>query len=308
MPGQETRWSPLTSAERVARVQKFEALQQRIYELAKEWLEGRDDAFAQLVGYPVHAAAEANRRFFGDELGDLHKVAAADNLIALHTQAFGERIAGGKWNGFIRSEPADNDWRSMRIEKWKARGLAPVGSEIKTETIDGTVSLEAEHFKAKSDRGGAGWAVIPGLGRTGDGSVAVFPTTMAAVQLQRAKADAPRLDYNIHFFKDGEFLLRVNLIPTHPLAGGALCFAVALDEGEPQLVELAFKDGSAEWAQGVLDNTRVVTTTLSVPTAGVHTLRIYGLEAGVVIDKLVLSSGALPPGYLGPPETRVDNK
>ena len=109
--------------------------------------------------------------------------------------------------------------------------------------------------------------------------------------------------------KTGEYTVFAQLIPTHPITGDTLRLGLALDDGEPQLVELAFKDGSVEWAQGVLDNTRVATTTFSVPTAGTHTLRIYGLEAGVVIDKLVLTRGALPaPGYLGPPEMRGNSQ
>ena len=48
------------------------------------------------------------------------------------------------------------------------------------------------------------------------------------------------------------------------------------------------KDGSAEWAQGVLNNSVTVATGLSVPTAGRHTLRIYGVDAGVVLDRFVI--------------------
>jgi hypothetical protein len=81
-----------------------------------------------------------------------------------------------------------------------------------------------------------------------------------------------------------------------------------LTKQESQLVRLAFNDGSADWAQGVLSNTRVAAAVLSVPTAGAHTLRVYGIEAGVVIDKLVLFKGEPPRGYLGPTETRVSGK
>ena len=171
---------------------------------------------------------------------------------------------------------------------------------------NGVVSIEAEHFNTKADCGASGWQVIPGLGRTGEGSVAVFPTTAPAVPSSSdVVRNAPRLDYSIWFFTAGEFMLHANLIPTHPLSGEILRFAVALDDAPPQLVELPFADGSAEWAQGVLNNTRVATAKLKVPTPGPHTLRVYGIEAGVVIDKLVIDCGGLRPSYLGPPETRV---
>ena len=43
----------------------------------------------------------------------------------------------------------------------------------------GCVSMEAEHFTRRHDRGGAAWEVIKGLGRSGD-SVAVLPPTVAS--------------------------------------------------------------------------------------------------------------------------------
>jgi hypothetical protein len=52
--------------------------------------------------------------------------------------------------------------------------------------------------------------------------------------------------------------LRLALIPTYPTAGSVARLAVALDDGAPQVVEMRVKDGGTEWAQGVLDNMRVV--------------------------------------------------
>ncbi|HEY0724041.1 MAG TPA: hypothetical protein VGD41_08685, partial [Pyrinomonadaceae bacterium] len=46
-------------------------------------------------------------------------------------------------------------------------------------------------------------------------------------------------------------------------------------------------------------------STHDVATAGAHTLKIYMVDAGVVLDKIVIDTGGLKPSYLGPPETRV---
>jgi hypothetical protein len=303
LPKEEPKASPMTKQEREDRWANFAGIGAKTQRLAPKLLTQVRPAFEQLVGYPVYASSLANARFLQGEKGDKQAAEDADQLLIKMTQLINETPVGGKWRGIMQLEPADNDWKSMRIARWE---MPKYKAKPDLEKAEAIISLEAEHFTAKTDRGGTGWAMIPDLGRTGDGSVAVFPTTMSAVPLVRAKADAPCLDYSVHFPKAGEFTLRANLIPAHPLVGGSLRFAVALDDGAPQLVELVFKDGSAEWAQGVLDNMRVATTTLVVPTAGAHTLRLYGLEAGVVIDKLVLYSGTVPPpGYLGPPEIRV---
>jgi hypothetical protein len=184
----------------------------------------------------------------------------------------------------------------------------PPKSEENSST-GGVIAIEAEHFSQNLGRGNAAaWQIIPGLGRTGEGSVAVFPTTAPSIELAKAAADAPRLDYAVNFAAAGEFGLQAYLIPTHPIAGGSLRLAVALDEAAPQLVELVVNDGGAGWAQGVLDATRVATTKLKVSASGAHTLHVYGLEPGVVIDKLVIDCGGLKPSYLGPTETATADR
>jgi hypothetical protein len=61
---------------------------------------------------------------------------------------------------------------------------------------------------------------------------------------------------------------------------------------------------SREWAQGVLENTLTGTVELEMPEVGEHVLRVYMVDAGVVLDKIVVDLGGLRRSYLGPPETR----
>lgn len=175
---------------------------------------------------------------------------------------------------------------------------------------DGVVSIQADHFNRKTDRNGAAWQVIPGLGRTGD-AVAVFPTTAPSVEVARAATDAPALHYDLYVFGSGPAILHCNLIPTLPLQNGqGLRFAVAVDDGAPQLVRITAGTGgdagvSRAWQQNVLDNTTAAAVPLDFATAGAHTLTIYMVDPGVVLEKFVIDLGGLRPSYLGPPETRV---
>jgi hypothetical protein len=52
------------------------------------------------------------------------------------------------------------------------------------------------------------------------------------------------------------------------------------------------RDGSREWAQSVLNATVVATAAIDIRSAGTHTLRIYGVDAGVVLDKIVIHCGS----------------
>ncbi len=174
----------------------------------------------------------------------------------------------------------------------------------------GVVSVEAEHFNAKTDRAGAAWQVIEGLGRTGD-SVAVFPEDAPGVETARAASDAPALEYRLQLFRAGEFELNFYLVPTHPVRGSrGLRFAYSLDGAAPR--EIAASAGvevtSKEWSQNVLDNVTKASARVRVGAPGAHVLRVYMLDPGVVLDKIVLNTGGLRPSYLGPPETRVNAK
>ena len=339
LPKETPRASNLTAEETAERLQEFRALELRAEKVSEFISPNRRDAFFELVNYPVVGSTLANERMFLAELSENERThddpnyskaalsaVGADRSLVRMTGFFNDRVAQGKWRELIALEPADNQWSSMRISKWKEPHWE-IRDQSPTEAIDqkppaaaedkalpvahptshapgGFISLEAEHFSRKTDRAGAAWEIVPGLGRTGEGSVAIFPLTAAGVAPEKIATDAPRLDYDVHFAAASELPVTVYLVPTHPLTGGALRFALALDDAPPQLVALEFKDGGAEWAQGVLNATRTVGVTLHVPSPGAHTLRVFGVDAGVVLDKIVIDCGGLLPSYLGPPETR----
>ena len=167
----------------------------------------------------------------------------------------------------------------------------------------GVVSIEAVHASERVAKAGAAWEGVPGLGRGSD-AVSVFPTTTPRIPLERATTDAPRLDYAVCFTSTGDFPVQLYLLPTHPIdGGGELTLAMALDDGAPQSVTLSVDDGGRGWAEGVLASTHVARALLRVTTPGVHVLRIFGTDPGVMLEKLVIDCGGLQPSYLGPRET-----
>jgi hypothetical protein len=287
----------------------FADLLARADAVAKRLRPEQADAFFELVGYPVAGSALANERFFAGEqsarVGEpekarwLTRAQAADAELRQLTDHYNNAVAGGKWRGLMNVEPADDQWKSFRLVRWeppKDRIAADEPPKVHA------IAKEAEHFTRKTARGGASWEIIPGLGRTGEGSVAVFPTTMASIASDKLATDAPRLDYDMSFAEAGKFSVAFYLIPTQALAGDALRFAFALDDAPPQVVSLKVDDGRPGWVHGVLDATRVANATLNVASPGAHTLRLYAVDAGVVVDKIVVDLGGTTPSYLGPPE------
>jgi Glycosyl hydrolase family 115/Gylcosyl hydrolase family 115 C-terminal domain len=314
MPGQPPKPSPLTATETRERLAAFAQLRAQADRLIDRLPPAKRDAFYELVDYPVRGSALANERYFKGEQSALvaasdpalatrlaNEAREADRLLTADAAHYNGHLAGGKWRGMVYLEPADNQWRSMRISTWAPPQFTSAPQPA--PATGGAIAIEAGHFSRTVAAKGATWAVIPGLGRTGD-SVAVFPVTMASVALDHVATDSPRLDYVVKFPATGEFTVNVNLIPTQPIVtANGLRFAAALDDQPPQLVVLNVKDGTADWAQGVLNSTRVVSFKLTVLSTGAHTLRIYGVDPGVVLDKIVIDLGGLQPSYLGPPET-----
>lgn len=334
LPKESPRPSPLTPAETEQRLTAFRVLRARADAVAQMLPPEKRDAFFELVGYPVRGTALANERYFCGELSALApadteerdtlaaRALAADAELKEQTRVFNEQIVGGKWRGFMNLEPADNQWRSFRIANWErpkfgaamkegtsqpgsANGVRgtprPTADEARRESAPGWIALEAEHFSAQHPGASGRWQVIPGLGRTG-GSMAIFPTTMPPVDLAASAAASPRLDYAVQFADAGTFSAKFYLLPAQPIrAGRGLRFAIGLDDEPPREVVVNVRDGSAEWAQGVLNATVTGTASVQVATAGAHVFRVYGVDPGVVLDKIVIDLGGVEPGYLGPP-------
>ncbi|HTG94810.1 MAG TPA: glycosyl hydrolase 115 family protein [Pyrinomonadaceae bacterium] len=172
--------------------------------------------------------------------------------------------------------------------------------------VNRVVSIEAEHLSKQIDRGGRGWRIIGGLGRTGD-SVTVFPTTTASIDTARIVSDAPVLEYSLQIFSVGKYVITCYVVPTHPIqAGRALRYAIGFDNQPPQVVTVGadLVVPSRQWSLNVLNASATTNSIHEVTAAGPHVLKLYMIDAGIVVDKIVLESGGLRPSYLGPPETR----
>lgn len=279
--------SPLSPEQSRQRLRAFADLRARVERVQAGIPAARRDAYFELVAYPVIAAALANQRYFEGELGEMDKAKAADAELTALTARWDSDLAGGKWRHMMAEEPADEQWKSFRIAKWTPELAAQAAAGARPPAAPAPlIQLEAEGWTARRAGTGASWELIPGLGHTGAGSVALFPTTALSFTPERLQAEAPRLDYKLQFDAAGKYRLDVLLLPTHPLSGKTLRFAVALDSAAPQIVSLPVKDDSAEWAQGVLDAGRTASTTLSVDAPGARILHVYGVDAGVVLDSL----------------------
>ena len=200
----------------------------------------------------------------------------------------------------------------VRAER-PARAAALAGFRGSVEA-DGAVAVAAAHYtRATPGAGGASWQVVPDLGRQ-SAAVTVLPPTAPSRDTTAANwtRQAPGLEYELEIFTPGPLSLRTYCRPTHAAnAVRGLRYAVALNDEAPQIVSLEQTVNlekpvaSKTWAANVLRSAAIGQTRHEVQQPGRQTLRIWMIDPGVVIDKLVGATGGgqLPPSFLGPRET-----
>lgn len=163
---------------------------------------------------------------------------------------------------------------------------------------NGYVSIEAEHFARRIDSGGRGWQVIDGLGRSGN-SVAVIPANAEPVtNLENIKTESPCLEYEVWFFTAGNANLVMHCSPGFPVMRGyGQRVAVSIDDGVPTV--LAPVRGS----RNVMDNLMIIRGELIIPSPGQHTLKVWFVDPGLIVDKIMIDTGGLMKSYFRPPES-----
>jgi hypothetical protein len=163
---------------------------------------------------------------------------------------------------------------------------------------DGYVAMEAADTFGRTADGEARWEELPGYGET-KSAMTVFPVTAESNTDSKAA-----LEYKIYLYDAGEFQMQATLAPTlNFVPGRGLRFAVSVDGGPRTVVDELEHNSQQDWEQAVSDGVRRVTVPLTIAKPGYHTLEIWAVDPGVVLERIVVSYGALKPSYLGPPES-----
>jgi len=169
---------------------------------------------------------------------------------------------------------------------------------------DGVVSIEPEHYTAKTDVGNLKWIRVEDYGRTLSAMRVQGPVDFGPLAPPQG---SPCLEYKAYFFTSGEATVNTILAPTLAfIPNRDLCFAVSIDDQPPVKIAGAPKSvtaNSREWDKNVHDEARIVTGKVQIPSTGYHTLKVWMVDPGITIQKIVLDLGGLKNSYLGPRES-----
>ncbi|NLE35541.1 MAG: glycosyl hydrolase [Bacteroidales bacterium] len=171
---------------------------------------------------------------------------------------------------------------------------------------DGYVSMEADSYSARHDTENRKWEWIEDYGRTRSG---MRTSAMTDAPPAVPGKDSPVLEYKMYLFSTGEFEAVLHMAPSlNFLPDRDFKIGLSVDEGEPQLLTVVpagfnAENFNREWEETVRNSTRYVKGKITVTEPGYHILRVWMIDPGMVLEKIVVNTGGLRPSYLGPPES-----
>jgi lysophospholipase L1-like esterase len=197
---------------------------------------------------------------------------------------------------FDKIHPNGQGYRSMAVIWYdiltlpeNRRSDPSGGTGAYLQDSSGMVSVETEHFDAHVPNGGYEWTLDYTSGYSGTGAMKAPGRYYKTGYVE----NSPRLDYEVRFRFSGPHYLWVRAYATskstdslHAGLNGSASYG-GNDIGFAAV-------GAYVWAS----------TTLTIPSVGVHTVNLWGREPYAVVDKVVLTtdSSYVPSGF-GPPES-----
>ncbi|WP_324671203.1 glycosyl hydrolase 115 family protein [Hymenobacter sp. GOD-10R] len=197
----------------------------------------------------------------------------------------------------------------QKIVVWvSATGVMPeVGDYAGFIESNGYVSMDAANYTRKTDKAAQQWASVPNLGLAGSALQAQPLQAASLSDTTSAPAQAAVAEYDFYALSAAVPTITVFTLPTHELTSlTGMRYGVALDDQPMHVVDFRTVGRSEEWKQNVLRNNAQRQIKAEAITPGRHTLKVYALDPGVVLDRITIDLGGLKPHYSPIPETRKE--
>ena len=253
-------WSEQTISERL---RSYTVLSDVVERMESNIPADRQDAYFQLVKYPVQAAAQMNRKILTAQLArhskaDWKQSDAAFDSIASLTQQYNS-LQNGKWNRMMDFQP-----RKLSVFKRVEHTAATEPMMTDRKMLCKWNAMECTYGKP---------VPYEGLG---------YERKAAGIR------KGSSLTFAFDDYGKDSVEVEIRLLPSHPLDEKQLRFAISVDEAVPQTVSYETKGRSEEWKENVLRNQAIRKVTLPINKQASHKLVITALDEGVVLDQVIL--------------------
>lgn len=159
--------------------------------------------------------------------------------------------------------------------------------------IDRTISLLA----AAPSTSSPDWERVEGLGSR----QAALRSSLGITSRDRTDSAKPVV-YAFETRDQADAELRVVALPVHPLtSANRLRLAVQIDDEPVQYLDFETHGRSEEWKLNVLSNMAQRRIALPQLTKGKHTLKVYALDPGFLLDRIDVRLNGAPDFYGAPP-------
>ncbi len=168
------------------------------------------------------------------------------------------------------------------------------------------ISIFAEHYSEVQNTDQVTWTAVKGLGYTGSvimaGPLVDFPT----IDPEQLADQTASVCYDFYCFSRRSAEVTIYGLPIHPLNQQvSQRFAVSIDDQAPQVLDFKTIGRSEIWKLNVLSNTAVATLQTDRLRPGIHHLKLYAIDPGVIIDRITIDLGGLQEAYSAIKETRI---
>ena len=253
-------WSEQTISERL---RSYTVLSDVVERMESNIPADRQDAYFQLVKYPVQAAAQMNRKILTAQLArhskaDWKQSDAAFDSIASLTQQYNS-LQNGKWNRMMDFQP-----RKLPVFKRVEHTTATEPMVTDRKIFCKWNAMECTYGKP---------VPYEGLG---------YERKAAGIR------KGSSLTFAFDDYGKDSVEVEIRLLPSHPLDEKQLRFAISVDEAVPQTVSYETKGRSEEWKENVVHNQAIRKVTLPINKQASHKLVITALDEGVVLDQVIL--------------------
>lgn len=248
-----------------ARLNDYTAISDKVENLAAKIPETRQDAYFQLIKYPVQASAEMNKKLLYAQYARHGKTgweksdAAYDSIVAL-TARYNKGIThSGKWNYIMNHQP---------------RNL-PVFKPVKHSSANDRFPEERlSLYEFNGTDFSAGKAVpYEGLGYDGK-----------AVMMEEGE----KLEFSFCDFQLDSVEIELRMLPTHPVDGHHLRVAVTFDGQDFGTLDFETAYHSEEWKQNVLTNQAKRRIRVPLQRGDTHKLVLKAIDEGLVLDQIFI--------------------
>ncbi|WP_027328551.1 glycosyl hydrolase 115 family protein [Marinimicrobium agarilyticum] len=155
---------------------------------------------------------------------------------------------------------------------------------------NGRVIMEAENFEERYDlANGVGWDIVDEAAASGDG-VTIEPVTAPSVDTDEVSSRSPSVSYRFYAFSTGPVEIQTQALPTHRLTSDhpGLRYAISLNDEAPSIIDINALEYSDTWNNNTLRAASIGVSEHEIDSPGLQTIRIWMVDAGVVLDKLTV--------------------